>query len=144
MNYYGLSALNDQEYNLKLAFPYNELLWFIQKNVGENAEVIMFPYNELLWFIGIFFDFCYSVLYVSVQRIVMVYLKFGIYCNYKGFRYVSVQRIVMVYLVKKAKAYVYLLGFRTTNCYGLSKKQTYKTSKEIVFPYNELLWFIFA
>ena len=73
MNYYGLSALNDQEYNLKLAFPYNELLWFIQKNVGENAEVIMFPYNELLWFIYIKGDIHYESMYVSVQRIVMVY-----------------------------------------------------------------------
>ena len=73
MNYYGLSALNDQEYNLKLAFPYNELLWFINCKVrssfGANLvsvqRIVMvyhakhkilsshhaFPYNELLWFI---------------------------------------------------------------------------------------------
>ena len=76
MNYYGLSALNDQEYNLKLAFPYNELLWFIkglsikeikgcQVSVQRIVMVYLipklnntklpaaFPYNELLWFIAL-------------------------------------------------------------------------------------------
>ena len=53
MDYYGLSALNDQEYNLKLAFPYNELLWFICDNLDKIA-----PLSG-----------------VSVQRIVMVYQR---------------------------------------------------------------------
>ena len=56
MNYYGLSALNDQEYNLKLAFPYNELLWFIRLNQIGVLLFNQFPYNELLWFIALVYS----------------------------------------------------------------------------------------
>ena len=98
MNYYGLSALNDQEYNLKLAFPYNELLWFIK---GLSIKEI-------------------KGCQVSVQRIVMVYPSFFSLSTKKS------------------------LGFRTTNCYGLSQQKTKVVAEIILFPYNELLWFIFA
>ena len=33
------------------SFPYNELLWFIEKEINISADVMLFPYNELLWFI---------------------------------------------------------------------------------------------
>ena len=36
----------------------------------------------------------------------------------------------------------YHLSFRTTNCYGLSKKLQTHCNQHCAFPYNELLWFI--
>ena len=59
------------------------------------VEMYEFPYNELLWFITTKNQSGCRNNIVSVQRIVMVYLKRA--ANLNLIQEVSVQRIVMVY-----------------------------------------------
>ena len=59
-------------------------------------------------------------------------------------KFVSVQRIVMVYLKRRLIKPVLIGRFRTTNCYGLSANINEYYIVLYEFPYNELLWFIYV
>ena len=50
----------------------------------------------------------------------------------------------MVYLSSSSFYFITIIGFRTTNCYGLSTAIVELAVPPPAFPYNELLWFICA
>ena len=100
----------------------------------------MFPYNELLWFIRCIILYMYKQIYVSVQRIVMVYRAVTLQLlNNTKFPYNE----LLWFIAERERAIGILQGsFRTTNCYGLSNSSNNALSIFAWFPYNELLWFI--